>query len=40
MRMVVVKMVNSLLRQKVDDASQLAQVTQDAVVTVISCIEK
>ena len=25
---------------KVDDASQLAQVTQDAVVTVISCIEK
>ena len=25
---------------KVDDASELAQVTQDAVVTVISCIEK
>ena len=25
---------------KVDDASQLAQITQDAVVTVISCIEK
>ena len=25
---------------KVDDASQLAQVTQNAVVTVISCIEK
>ena len=25
---------------RVDDASQLAQVTQDAVVTVISCIEK
>ena len=25
---------------KVDDASQLAQISQDAVVTVISCIEK
>ena len=25
---------------KVDDAAQLAQITQDAVVTVISCIEK
>ena len=25
---------------KVDDAAQLAQTTQDAVVTVISCIEK
>ena len=34
------KLLPVLKFTKVDDASQLAQVTQDAVVTVISCIEK
>lgn len=35
-----VKLLPVLKFTKVDDASQLAQITQDAVVTVISCIEK
>ena len=34
------KLLPVLKFTKVDDASQLAQITQDAVVTVISCIEK
>ena len=34
------KLLPVLKFTKVDEASQLAQVTQDAVVTVISCIEK
>ena len=34
------KLLPVLKFTKVDDASQLAQVTQNAVVTVISCIEK
>ena len=34
------KLLPVLKFTKVDDASQLTQITQDAVVTVISCIEK
>ena len=34
------KLIPVLKFTKVDDASQLAQISQDAVVTVISCIDK
>ena len=37
---VLAKLTPVLKFTKIDDASQLAQVSQDAVVTVISCIEK